>query len=171
MDLRREILKEHSKAQCDRIVNWVGDSQARFDELFRLFLEDEPRVTQRAAWPVSYCVSAHPAFINKHWSSLVKYLQKPNLHNAVKRNGTRLLQYVVIPKRYQGEFMNICFDYLASPTETVAVKVFSLAVLGELSREYPEIEPEIKLLIENQLATQTPGFKSMAKKILEQFGS
>ncbi|MEJ7671786.1 MAG: hypothetical protein WKF59_03550 [Chitinophagaceae bacterium] len=49
MNLRDEILKEHSKAQCNKIVQWVGDSQKRFEELFHLFLTDEYRVVQRAA--------------------------------------------------------------------------------------------------------------------------
>ena len=62
MNLRDEILKEHSKPQCNKIVQWVGDSQKRFDGLFNLFLNDEYRVTQRAAWPLSYCVIAHPEF-------------------------------------------------------------------------------------------------------------
>jgi hypothetical protein len=51
MKLRETILKEHSKANCIRIVKWVGDDQKRFDELFSLFLNDEYRVVQRAAWP------------------------------------------------------------------------------------------------------------------------
>lgn len=53
MILKEAILNEHSKAQCARIVNWVGKSQARFDELFNLFLNDEYRVVQRAGWSVS----------------------------------------------------------------------------------------------------------------------
>ena len=42
MKLRETILKEHSKANCRRIVKWVGHDQKRFDELFSLFLNDEP---------------------------------------------------------------------------------------------------------------------------------
>ena len=67
--------------------------------------------------------------------------------------------------------MNICFTYLGSPAEPVAVKAFSLAVLGRLAADYPEIVPEIKLLIEDQLPHQTAAFKSRAKKLLKQFGS
>lgn len=162
-NLREEILKEHSKAQCSNIVNWVGSSQQRFDELFNLFLNDEYRVVQRAAWPVSYAVIAHPEFIKKHWSSLIKNLQKPNLHNAVKRNSIRLLQDIAIPKKYQGQIMDICFKYVESPTEAVAVKAFSLTVLNNLAKLYPEILPELKLLIEDQLPHQTAAFRSRAK--------
>ena len=171
MNLRQEILKEHSKAQCNKIVEWVGNSQVSFDELFRLFLNDEYRVVQRAAWPVSYCAIANPGLIKKHFGSLLTNLQKPNLHDAVKRNSIRLLQDVPIPRKYQGDVMTICFNYLGSPTEPVAVKAFSLTVLGRLANNYPEILPEIKLLIEDQLPQQTAAFKSRAKKHLKLFPS
>ena len=165
MNLRDEILKEHSKAQRNKIVQWVGDSQKRFDGLFNLFLNDEYRVMQRAAWPLSYCVIAHPEFIKKNFYRLIKNLYKPNLHDSIKRNTIRLLQHVAIPKKFQGEVMQICFDYVASPTEAVAIKAFSLTVLGNLSKQYPEILPEIKLLIEEQWPNQTAAFKSRAKKL------
>lgn len=62
--------------------------------------------------------------------------------------------------------MEICFGYLGSPKEAVAIKVFSLTVLGNLAKSYPEIIPEIKVLIEEQLPRQTVGFKSRAQKLL-----
>ena len=169
MNLREEILKEHSKSQRDKIVDWVGDSKQRFNELFRLFLNDEYRVTQRAAWPVSYCVGAHPAFIRDNFGKLLKNLEKPNLHDSIKRNSIRLLQHVAIPKKYQGQVMNCCFEYLESPTEAVAIKAFSLTVLGSLAKQYPEIIPEVKLLIEDQLPRQTAAFKNRAKVFLKTF--
>jgi len=165
MNLREEILKEHSKAQCNKIVNWIGNSQKRFDELFELFLNDEYRVTQRAAWPLSYSVIAHPEFIKKNFSRLINNLKKPGLHNSIKRNSIRLLQGVYIPKKFHGEVMEICFSYLESQTEPVAIKAFSLTVLSNLSKQYPEILSEIKLLIEEQLPHQTAAFKSRVKNL------
>ncbi len=165
-NLREEILKEHSKQQCTKIVKWVGASQQRFDELFKLFLNDEYRVVQRSAWPVSYCVIAHPVLIKKHWGSMVKKLQQPNLHHAVKRNTIRFVQEIEIPEKYQGSIMDICFSYVASPTEPVAVKAFSLTVLSNLAKQYPEIITEIKLIIEELLPTHTAAFKVRARKFL-----
>lgn len=168
MNLRAEILKEHSKARCNKIVQWVGTGQKRFDELFGLFLHDESRVVQRAAWPVSYCVEAHPPLIKKHWKALTGYLDKPNLHDAVKRNSVRMMQYIEIPEQFHGEVMNRCFAYLESPVESIAVKVFSMTVLANLAKKYPEIKAELILLIEDQLPHQTAGFKSRAKKVLKE---
>src|SRR6476646_8408246 len=75
MDLRERLLAEHSKANCTRIVNWIGSDQSRFDDLFALFCSNEYRVVQHAAWPISYSVIDHPELIKKHFSRLIKLMQ------------------------------------------------------------------------------------------------
>jgi hypothetical protein len=167
MDLRETILGEHSKANCTKIVNWVGHSQKRFDELFKLFLKSEYRINQRAAWPLSYCVIDHPAFIPKHFSTLIKNLHKPGIHDSVKRNTVRLLQHIDIPKKFQGDIMDICFRYISSPDEPVAIKAFSLSILQNLSKLYPEIKNEVRLIIEERWEHESAAFRSRAKKFMK----
>lgn len=166
MNLRDKILTEHSKSQTSKIVKWIGNSQERFDELFNLFLKDDHRVTQRAAWPLSYAVRSHPKLINKHLGKLIKNLRKAGLHDAIKRNTVRILQDIEIPKRYHGEIMDICFNYIQSPTEAVAIKAFSLTVLSNLLPLYPEIKNELKLVIEERLEHETNAFRVRARKAL-----
>ncbi|MCP9751407.1 hypothetical protein [Ferruginibacter sp. HRS2-29] len=169
MDLRHKLLAAHSRQQCDDIVAWVGADQKRFDELFKLFLNDEYRIVQRSAWPVSYCVQAHPNLITKHYPKLIAKMQENDQPDAVKRNGARLLQHVDIPEKYCGSIMDLCFQLVASPDEAVAIKAFSLTVLGNLAKKYPDIIPEIKLLIEEQFGDEKPAFKSRALKLLKMF--
>ncbi len=126
-------------------------------------------MVQRSAWPVSYCVEDYPILIEKHWGNVIKVLQKPFTHHAVKRNTVRLLQHVTIPKKYQGSVMDICFKFVQDPNETIATKAFSLTVLGNFALIYQEIISEIKLLIEEEIPRQTPAFKSRAKHLLKQF--
>lgn len=169
MNLREAILEKHSKTQTHKIVKWVGNDQQRFDQLFRLFINDKDDVvTQRAGWPLSYAVEAHPTLIQKHFRPLLKNLEKPGLHNAIKRNSVRLLQDIAIPERFQGEVMNICFAYVTDPQEKPAIKAFSLSVLQKLARQYPEIKNELKLVIETQWDNESAAFRSRAKKILKE---
>lgn len=167
MKLREQILEEHSKANCNAIVQWIGNSQQRFDQLFDLFLKDEYRVVQRAAWPLSYAVIAHPEFIKKHFSKLLKNLDKPGIHNSVKRNTVRLMQDIQIPEKFHGQVMNICFDFISSPDEAVAVKAFALTVLENLSKKYPEIKSELKTIIEDRWDYESAAFRARGKKILK----
>ena len=103
MNLVETIAKDHSKAQCDRIVKYVGNDPGRFHELVRVFLAGPYRITQRAAWPLSYCVEHHPQLIRPHLQSIIKNLKRPGLHDAVKRNTVRLLQFITIPRSLQGQ--------------------------------------------------------------------
>ena len=166
MDIRNALITEHTKAQCNRIVDYIGDDKKKFAKLMKAFFQGEYRVTQRASWPMSYCVRNHPRLIFPYFTKLLEELQKPGVHNAVVRNITRLLQDIKIPRRYQGKIMTICFDHISSETVPVAVKAFSLTVLDNLSKEYPEIGSELKLIIEERWDHETPAFKSRAKKIL-----
>jgi len=169
MNLKETILKEHSKEQCNKIVQWVGNNEERFNELFHLFLNSEYRITQRAAWPLSNSAIAHPEFMKGNFGKLLINLKKPNLHNSIKRNTVRLLDAIEIPVKYEGRIMEICFTYLESPGEAVAVKAFSIGILGKLAKKYPEIIPEIKLMIEEQLPHQSAAFKSRSKAFMKSF--
>jgi hypothetical protein len=165
MDLLNRILSEHTRKNCLAIVKWVGRDQSRFNELFSLFLSGQYRVSQRAAWPMSYCAIAHPELMRRHFGKLVRNLQKAGIHDAIKRNTVRLLQKVDIPEKYEGIIMDTCFRYAGSVSEPVAVKVFSLSVLERMVKKYPDILPELKMLVEDTVPYQAAAFQSRAKKI------
>lgn len=168
MDLLKAIEKEHSKTQCEKIVRYVGGNKERFGELMQLFLKGEYRVTQRAGWPLSICVEKNPDLIAPYYKQILPLLKKPGVHNAVVRNILRLLQYVAIPERYHGEVMNTCFEFVAGNDFLPAIKAFSLTILENLSVRYPDIKPELKLIIEERWPYESPAFKSRAKKIIKQ---
>jgi hypothetical protein len=165
MNLEEAILKEHSKNQCNKIVRYIGDNNERFAQLMKAFFEGNYRVTQRAAWPMSYCVRNHPQLIRPYFKKLLDNLQKKDLHDAVARNTVRLLQDVEIPEKYHGKLMGICFDFIQSNEIAVAIKAFSLTILQNLSEQYPDIIPELKLIIEQRWEHESAAFRTRAKKI------
>jgi hypothetical protein len=166
MDLRTQLLQAHSKENCDLIVAYIGNNQNRFDDLFELFMGNEKRIVQMSSWPLSYCVEAYPFLIDKKLAALIKNLEKPNQHEAVKRHTTRILQCIEIPKKYHGVVMNICFNYIQDITEKPATKVFSLTVIEKLAKLYPEIKSELYLILESQMQYASVGFKNRAKKLM-----
>lgn len=166
MNLRNEILKEHSKRQTLKIAKFIGNDETKFKTLMHLFFNDEYRVVQRAAWVVNICTEAHPGLIEPYLNKMLDYLRKP-VHDAVKRNTVRIFQFVDIPKKLIGKTVTICFELLQSKNESVAVKVFSMSVLGRIVQNEPELKNELRLIIEEQLPYSTAGFLSRAKKILK----
>jgi len=164
--LREEILKEHTKSQALKVANYACESKKNFKELMKCFLDDEYRLAQRAAWSVCWAAQKKPEMISSHIKDLVSVLHRKNVHDAVIRNSIRVLQEIEIPEEFHGEVMDACFQFLEKPSTAVAIKVFSLTTLFNLSKFYPEIKPELKLLIEDNLEHETPAFRARAKKIL-----
>ena len=81
MDLQKEILKEHSKAQAHKLAGYVGNNPSRFKFLVEVYLAGPYRVTQRAAWPLSICAERHPDLIIPHLKKLLNFLSKPCIHD------------------------------------------------------------------------------------------
>ena len=93
-------------------------------------------------------------------------LEKKEVHQAVVRNAVRVLEDIEIPEAFHGEVMNACFRFIETPATPAAVKAFSLSILFNLTKHYPEIIPELKLIIEERWETETPAFKSRGRKII-----
>ncbi len=158
------MLKEHSKTHALKIANYACASQSNFKKLMQCFLDDEYRLAQRAAWSVNWAARKKPEMIVPHIKELVSVLHKKNVHNSVVRNSVRVLQDIDIPEAFHGEVMDACFQFLENPSTPVAIKAFSLTILFNLSRRYPEIKPKLKLIIEDCQNQETPGIQNQSKQ-------
>ncbi len=166
MSLRDDILQEYSKAQTVKIASQIGSNQESFDELIKLFLGNEYRVTQRAAWIVSHCADENPWLIDPHIESMLLNLQH-TASDPVKRNTLRVLRYVDIPEDLMGLAAELCFKFLQSGKEPVAVKVHSMDILLNIVKKYPELKDELKFSIKDQMPFGSAGFKNRGGKILK----
>lgn len=167
MNLREELLVDNSKAQAEKIADWAISNSKKLSELMQTFLYDEYRVVQRAAHAIDKIVDTKPQILQPYYEVMVKRLQNDDIPDAVKRNVLRTFQNVEIPEPLHGELMNICFDLLTDLNQPIAIHVFAMTVLDNLSNHYPEIKQELNLILTERLQQKaSAGFRSRAKKIL-----
>jgi len=167
MDLRAEILKAHSKKQAIKIADYVSDNTNLFKALVNLYLCGPYRITQRCAWPINICVERHPKLLSPHLKGILHQLTRLEIHDAAKRNTLRMLQFVSIPKQFHAKVIDLCFAFLQSKEEPVAVKVFSMSVLFKVVQDKPELLRELAIILEDQLPYSSAGYRSRATKILK----
>lgn len=167
MDIKKAIVKEHSSRNTQSIVTYIGNNPGRFNVLVQIFLAGPYRVSQRASWPLSYCVEQHPELIKPHLGVILKVLDNETVHDAVRRNIVRLLQFIEIPKRYYGKVWSACYD-LMNPKQPVAIRAFSMTVLAAIAVKEPDLKNELILLIENQLPYASAGYLARARKVLKE---
>lgn len=157
---------DRSKAAKDRMVSYIKDDPGKFAELFDLFRNGKGLVAQRASWAVSYCAEQYPELIYPYCQEMVDYLQVPGIHDSIKRNILRTFQDINIPVTLEESLLELCFDYVINRREAVAIRVFAMQVLANLSERYPEIRNELKVIIEDELPYAKPAFVSRGRKIL-----
>lgn len=129
-------------------------------------MSGEYRLAQRAAWSVSWAAEKNPEMIRPYIKDLVSQMQRTDVHDSVIRNSVRVLELIEIPEEFHGEVMNACFHFIETPSTPAAIKAFSLTTLFNLSKQYPEIRSELKLIIEERWDTETAAFRSRGKRIL-----
>ena len=166
MDIRQALMDEHSKRQTMAIVEFIGEDSKRFDELMKVFFAGEYRLTQRAAWPMNYCAERHSNLIQPYLPKLLDCLEREDMHDAIRRNVLRLLQYVDIPKRLAGRIYDHSLGFLDDPDQPIAVRVFAMSVAARIANSEPGLMNELRLIIRKHLPHSTAAFRARAKQVL-----
>ncbi len=170
-DIERQLLVEHTRRNTDRIVRWIGNDPERMEECMKVFLGGDPLLTQRSAWVVGVVADQRPGLLTPWLGAMVRKMREPGVHDAVRRNVVRALQFVEIPSRLSGKVAAICFDELESMKTPVAVKVFAMTVLAAIAERRPDLGREVRLVIERQVEYNSGAFRARARHVLARLGN
>jgi hypothetical protein len=168
MNIREELLadKTQSKEMALRVRDYACASTTHFSELMACFVSDDDTLAKRAAWTVRWAAHSRPELMMPHVGLLVKQLKRADVPAAVIRNSLKILEDVIIPVEYDGEVMGACFKLVSDRKSPIAVKAFSLTLLFNLTKRYPEIKNELRIIIEENMELETAAFRSRGRKIL-----
>jgi hypothetical protein len=160
------LMVETSRRNTDLIADIIYNRPELFDELVEIFLRNEEPVSRRAVWVVDTVTEKHPHLLDPYIEPIAEML--PGFtHDGLKRVSLRMLSRSPLPQNQLGGLMNLCFDWLVSPKESVAVKVYSMEILYRISQDEPELKKELADSIEWRIAEGTPGFKNRGMKTLK----
>ncbi len=167
MNLKQSLPDRYSQTEFQKIIDWINGSHEHFAELMEIFFEHDSRKNQYAASIMIHCVDKWDYLLTPYLEKLILNLQNKNLKDATKRNTVRVLQEIKIPENLHGILANICFQYLQNPSEAIAIKVFSMTIIYNLTKDYPELKEELQFILEEQMPFQSAGYRSRAAKILK----
>ncbi|MGZ4047877.1 MAG: hypothetical protein ACXVPU_09570 [Bacteroidia bacterium] len=166
MNYQLQLKKEHSRSNTDKIAKAIGNDPIEFKKIVDILYKEEAPLPQRAAWLLVVVNDKYPELLKPYLKLFIDTVQNFKVP-AVKRGMLQVLSLHKIPEKQQGKLLNICFDYVLSSDEALAVKVFSLQCIGNIAKEHPEIIPELKAAIEDQLPKTTAGFHARARLVLK----
>jgi hypothetical protein len=156
MDLRTELLREHSARQTRRLVDYACSHPTCLGELLQLFWYGAPREQQLAADVLGWVGERQPKWLVPHLPGLLASAQ-PGLevHPAVRRSVARVLQFVPVPEEWQALAFDTCLRLLTSPAEPIAIRAYALSAATRLATPYAELAAEVLTAAEQALITST----------------
>ena len=87
----------------------------------------------------------------------------------MKREFVKIIADSPLPEDEEqlGILLGICFEWLNSANEAIAVKVHCMQILLMISRQIPEIIPELKTTIELAMQEGSPAIVSRGRQVLQ----
>lgn len=166
MDYICQLLKEHSRSNTDFITKAIGNDPAEFKKIIDIIYKEKAPLPQRASWLLAAVNDKHPELLKPYIPLFINTIQKFKI-DGIKRNIALVLASHNISQKIQGKLVNICFELILSPTETVAVKVHAMQAIANIAKLHPELKNELKAAIEDQLPKTTAAFHTRAKMVLK----
>ncbi len=116
---------------------------------------------------ICVCSLNYPELFKPHCSRVIASLKNLRSEGAMRNLLKTLAEVPVrLTKKDKGILLNQCFDYLVSNDYPVAVHVFSMQILYNLSCEIPEIGEELYRILEEKIPDASPGYRSRARRIM-----
>lgn len=147
------------------LIRYICEDKRHFSALMDCFFSGDFHLSHRASLVILALVKEKPIWIEEQVSRMVNTLDK-GLPDWYKRNLLRILQYQTIPEAQWGHAVDQCFTYLGSSDEPVAIKVFAMTILYNLTKQLPDLARELRLMIEEQYPLGSAGFKARGRHIL-----
>lgn len=148
MDIELALINEHSKTTTMKIVKYIGNDKARFKILLAIFFNGEYRLSQRAAWPLSYVAINDPLLIKPHFTKLIHKLSRTDNHPAIARNILRTFQEIEIPEKYHAVLIDLCFKFIMDIQYPIAIRAFAITVAAKICKIYPELKRELIIILD-----------------------
>lgn len=143
-------------------------NQQMIDSLWIIVKSNKHPQAWRAAWSLFHILSYKNnfEFMRQYLNEIVKSL--PNFkHNGQKREMMKVIQLFDANNIEMGTLIDICFDYLLSPKEALAVRVHAMQIIYNISEYEPDLKPELKGALEMLSQETSMALKGRSRMLLK----
>jgi hypothetical protein len=158
---------DSSRAVADYVSKLIGYDSEKYQILYNYILNNENAYSNRASRVLCMNAELYPDLFDPFYENAVRNLETFK-SNTIRRSFMKILTTRPAPdnEELQGVLMDYCFRVLPDPKQEIAIRVYAMMILFEISEKIPEIKPELALTIEQVLPTGTPALKSAGKRLL-----
>lgn len=155
------------RKHIDQIANMLLIQPQLLDHLISIMISNREPESRKAAWVVDTFTETRMELLTTEALEQLIDTLPHCCHTALHRHILRILTRSTVPASRTGKLISLCFDFLNSGNEPVAVKAQAMTILYKLSGEEPDLLYELSGILELRMESESAGFRNLAKKILQ----
>lgn len=163
-DFYRQLDAESSGANFDFITSVAGNSAEAFSVIMRIAFTSKPPVSFRAAAVAERICRNYPDLIRPYTNQILLDYFRFN-HDGVKRGLLKALMKIELSEDQEGRMLDLGLTILGHPKEKIAAKAYALQILTAISEKYPDIRPELLMVLQTLEDNGSPGLKVACREM------
>lgn len=164
-DFSEQLKVDPSRANINNVSYLAGNDGAAFQSIFDLIYTAPHPIHQRATGVVETITRKYPELVFSYLDKVIDTFSHFNV-DGVKRNFVKIFTRTHFSDDQKGKVVNLCFDILQDKKESLAVRVFSMHVLYNISQSEPELKQEPALIIESEMLIGSAAWKARGSHLL-----
>jgi hypothetical protein len=159
-------------------AQWVMNHPESMPELLEYCFKHKFKISYKANWSLEFVCIEKLELLYPYFNLFFKNLPEVYQHQSVralshiceiiciqfyKHNNPAVREVFLQP--HKEKLVECCFDWLITE-QKIACQARAMLCLYYLGTEFNWIYPELKQILENNMPSGSPGYKSRAKKIL-----
>ena len=164
MNIQEALLSSPSKQNISSIIHFIGTDVSFVKDLIDYSKSGNRSIEMRASWCLSCMAETKTIALSPFYSEFYDILIHTN-SDSVLRNILKVMKFIKIPEKSEGNMLDLCFTLAHNKTKAIAVRSFAIHIAINLSKKYPELKNELKLLAHELNDTNSPAIKSVLRKI------
>lgn len=171
MDIKEFLLSSISRSNADYAAHWAADSEENFNTLYQLIYSDNLKLAWRSAWVLEKTQIIYPELF--HEQLLLEIIEAlPHFkHDGSKRCLLLIIFRSPLPEPIPVNLINLCFDWMVSPQESIAVQGNSMRLLEKICMQEPDLKNEMIACLSGDLSIYSKGYQSSARKVVKSLSS
>lgn len=166
MNWKAILNKTMGKELNQQLVQYFLVQSDELSDLVNHIKTESGKSADRATWVLNHIWDKYPHMVKPYITDLINHL-KTEPSEAVQRNIIRILQDAEIPEESTGFLTDFCFERLLNPKSSIAVRAFSIPVLYKIAQQYPELQEELKLCLNEIIPNASSGLKNRSRNYLK----
>jgi len=163
-----DLLVDSSKLMVIHNAKYISDHPEMFEPMLRIALSSDRRKATRALRALFLIVESNPGIAAPYLGDILESAEACK-DESIMFNLLHMFTIVELPEddEYIGRLTNLCLDWIERKVDRVAIKVYAIETLYQISLIYPEFKQELVLIIRKMQDEKSPGIQSRAKRLLK----